>query len=293
MSQKDLAYEIITTRYPRPKNVKLDEYFSKFGTSKKSVDFLINELTRIINHPLSWEGYNVPESILNHTDLFQKESLKAIEVSEKEALYSPEKVSEFFLKNHLIFKYATRKWLVANAGLCFELFTISEEKVEKNFLSDLEKRGVKIGDQVLHIHIISNGEREDLMKLGFPVPFKHWDKSYYTQMLKLANQILQSNPKSLGLFCEDSWVFDPFIHGIASDGKPYVSFNFLADDNLVGERFFVAEPKPDNDYCKQFDFALRSPRRLDFYNSGEFTPKTYGIFYAKEKLKENIEKGLI
>lgn len=115
MTQDELAYEIITTRYPRPKNVKLDEYFAKFVTSKKSIDFLINELKNIIDHPLRWEGYVIPQSILSHTEIFQKESLKAIRQFKNEASYSHEKVSDFFLKNHLIFKYATRKWLVANA----------------------------------------------------------------------------------------------------------------------------------------------------------------------------------
>jgi len=290
MIRKDLAQEIITTRYPRPVNAKLDEYLDIYGINRKSIHFLLNELTSFLNNPLEWAGCQIPNYLKVHAKFFSDISKKLVKEFKEESTYSRQSVNEFFLQNHLTFKYAIQRWLIVNAGICFELFMINEEKVQKEFLRELIKRGVKPGDQVLHLHVISNGEREDLAGLGFPVPYKHWDKSYYIEALNLANQILQSNPESIGLFCEDSWVFDPAVHKMASDGKPYASFNFLEDDAMVGERFFVGDARPNNDYYKQYDFALRSPRRLKLHQSGEYSPKTYGIFYPKNLLKENMEK---
>lgn len=292
MPQKRLALEIITARYRRPINTKLDEYLNTYGTRTESIHFLLNELTKLLDNPLQWTGYFLPESFKENTEFFKDISKKIVKNFKGESVYSRESVNEFFLKNHNIFKYATKRWLIVNAGICFELFTISEEKVQKDFLKEILKRGVKSGDVVLHLHIISNDEREDLADLGFPVPFKHWDKSYYVEALHLANEILQSDPSSIGLFCEDSWVFDPAIHEITSDGKPYASFSFLKDNSMIGERFFVGDALPDNTYCKQYDFALRSPRRLKLHQMGEFNPKTYGVFYSKEKLKENIMQSV-
>ena len=288
MSQESLAQEIITTRYPRLINIKLDEYLSAYGTGLKSIHFLLNELTKKLDEPIDWAGYKIPNSLKNHVELFKSISKELIKEFQEKSEYDRKSVNEFFLKNHIIFKYAIQRWLIVNAGICFEIFTISEEKVQKDFLKELIKRGIKLGDIVLHLHVVSNGEREDLAALEFPVPFKHWDKSYYTEALRFANEILQSNPASIGLFCEDSWVFDPAIHKISSDGKPYASFSFLKDDILIGERFFVGDVRPDNDYYKQYDFALRSPRRLKLHQKGEYNPKTYGIFYFKDQLKENI-----
>lgn len=293
MSQKNLAEEIITTRYPRPINAKLDEYLDTYGDEPKSIHFLLDELTKKLDDPIEWTEYKIPDSLNNNVEFFKKISKELIKEFREKSIYNHKSVNEFFLKNHTIFKYAIQRWLIVNAGICFELFTISEEKVQKDFLKELLKRGVKLGDVVLHLHVISNGEREDLAALGFPVSYKHWDKSYYIEVLHFANEILQSNPASIGLFCEDSWVFDPAIHKVASDGKPYASFNFLNDDILVGERFFVGDVKPDNDYYKQYDFALRSPRRLKLHQNGEYSPKTYGIFYQKNQLKENLEKRLL
>jgi len=290
MSQDSLAYEIITTRYPRPVNTKLDEYLDNYGVGSKSVHFLLGKLTELLEVPIEWAGYDIPDSLKAHVKFFKNISKKLVKDFRKKQSYDRQSVNKFFLKNHIIFKYAIQRWLIVNAGICFELFTISEEKVQKDFLKELDKRAVRIGDVVLHLHIISNNEREDLIELGFDVPYKHFDKSYYIDALCQANKILQSNPESIGLFCEDSWVFDPAVHKIASDGKPYASFSFLKDDILVGERFFVGDVRPDNNYCKQYDFALRSPRRLKLHQKGEFNPKTYGIFYPKELLKKNVDR---
>jgi len=77
--------------------------------------------------------------------------------------------------------------------------------------------------------------KEYALKNEFTVPFANWDKSYYIEALIAIHNLLQSNKESIGLFCEDSWVFDPAGHEIASDGKPYASFSFLQDDRLTGE----------------------------------------------------------
>jgi hypothetical protein len=59
---------------------------------------------------------------------------------------------------------------------------------------------------------------------------------------------------------------------------------------LVGQRFLVGEAKADNDYSKQYEFALRSPRRMELHKKGEFTPKTYGIYYPKADLEKALQE---
>jgi len=288
LTQKQLARKIIEVRYPRADNKLLAEYFEMYGATRASVESLLDELLGALDRPWPWPGYELPAPLRANVEFFKVVSRRAVERFRASGMVSAREVSGFFLHNHMIFKYGIQRWLAANAGIAFELFTIETETVEANFLAGLRERGVKLGDQVIHLHVISNNERGDLEQLGFPVPYKHWDKQYYVEALALVDGLLQSNPRSIGLFCEHSWVFDPALHRVASDGKSLVSFDFLGDDELVGERFFVGLALPDNAYFKQYEFALRSPRRLKLHRQGEFTPKTYGIFYAKDRLREYL-----
>ena len=130
-----------------------------------------------------------------------------------------------------------------------------------------------MGDEVIHLHVISNKERLILREIGFDVSDLHWNKEYYIEALLMAAKILQDNPNIKGYFCEDSWVFDPFVYQTASDGEPYSAFDFLADDLIIGERFFVGDAKVDNKYYKQYEFALKSKRRKLLHEKGEFMPK--------------------
>ncbi|HSW97258.1 MAG TPA: hypothetical protein VLF89_05520 [Candidatus Saccharimonadales bacterium] len=288
IEKETLAYKIFMVRYPRKDNLFLEEYLEKFGSSKEDLLTLLKLLKDQLENPISWRNYTISDMLKANTNFFKKELFKRINNLIVQDDINPNTIRSFFLTNHEIIKYALQRWILVNAGIAIELFTISEEKVERNFLAALFKKRIKLGDEVIHLHVVSNSERKDLQAMSFNVPFAHWDKSYYTGALNSINNLLQSNVESIGLFCEDSWVFDPAIHEIASDGKPYASFSFLKDDRLTGERFFVGEAKSDNNYFKQYEFSLKSPRRKAFYNKGEFIPKTYGIFYPKEKLKNAL-----
>jgi hypothetical protein len=294
MEKEKLAYKIFTVRYPRNDNQFLEEYIEKFDSHKEGLLDVLLLLKDQLEDPISWRNYTISDTLKSNTNFFKKNLLKKINNFIASDTITPDNIRSFFLANHEVIKYALQRWILINAGIAIELFTISTDKVEKNFLAELFKRGINLGDEVIHLHVISNSERRRLQEMGFNVPFSHWDKRYYMEALVTIHTLLQSNSESIGLFCEDSWVFDPAIHEIASDGKPYASFSFLKDNRLTGERFFVGEAKPDNDYFKQYEFSLKSPRRKEFYKKGEYTPKTYGIFYLKEKLKNSlIELNLI
>ncbi|MFW5702450.1 MAG: hypothetical protein ACOCXP_00605 [Candidatus Dojkabacteria bacterium] len=289
MNQKELANQIFNVRYPRSENEHLEEYFAVYGYNSDAMKFLFEELSCLVKQDVSWTGYKLTSKLKENAIFFKELVAKRVTDFSKHTEYSKQEVRVFFLSNHEIIKYAIGRWLIVNAGIAIELFYLSEEKVEPNFLHQLIAKGLKIGDEVIHLHVISNNERQRLKQYRFDVPYDHWDESYYLEAVMTVNRLLQSNPESLGLFCEDSWVFDPKVHEVASDGRPYASFNFLANDLLVGERYFVGEAKPDNQYYRQYEFSLRSPRRLDLHKKGEFMPKTYGIYYPKEKLHKNLE----
>jgi len=290
MMKKDLAFTILNVRYPRSDNKHLEEYFNLYGVNRESIDYLIRQLNHLLQEVPHWNGYKLPNKLITNAEFFKQQ----VGIKIKEYLevndYSAKTMGDFLLQNHEIIKYAISRWLLVNAGIAIELFHLSEKQVESNFLRQLLEKGLKINDEVIHMHVISNKERIRLHDLGFNVPYEHWEKAYYLEALNIIDELLQSNSSSHGLFCEDSWVFDPKIHEMASDGKPYASFSFLADDKLVGERYFVGIAKPDNKYYKQYEFSLRSPRRLKLHQNGEFIPMTYGLYYPKDILHENLKQ---
>ena len=78
MSQKSLAQEIITTRYPRPINIKLDEYLDTYGVGLKSIHFLLNDLTKKLEKPIELTGYEIANPLKNHTEFFKDISKELI-----------------------------------------------------------------------------------------------------------------------------------------------------------------------------------------------------------------------
>jgi hypothetical protein len=288
MNKTQVARAIINARYPRSNFDQLDDYFRAYGATRQSVWFLLDELTELLNHPKSWGHYALDPTTVMIAERFREISLSLISDSRKHARFSSGDMQKFLFEHHFIFKYGIRRWLLLNPGIAVELFTIREDNLDVAFRMQLQAWDIAQGDVLVHLHVVSNLERKDLQALGFDVPYAHWDETYYLDALRRIDAMLQSNPASIGLMCEDSWVFDPDLHLVASDGKPLVTFSFMKDKAMAGERFFVGEAKPDNAYAKQFEFALRSPRRRWLHKSGEYTPKTYGMYYAKELLHANM-----
>lgn len=287
-TKEALLHLIVTARYSNNVEEYLEKYFSKFEDNNYKLVF--NALENILDNPIKWDDYNNTEMLLANRNFFVnlvKIRLNTLRLTKNLDRYT---VIKFFSDNNPYIKYATNRWAIANPGIALERFIISEDNVAEDFLNQLRKIGVDIGDKVIHLHVISNNERIELKKEKFDVSHNHWVKDYYIDALLKVAEILQSNQQVKGYFCEDSWVFDPFVHNTASDGKPYCSFTFLSDNLLVGNRYFVGDATPDGKYWKQFEFSTRSKRRKDFYHSGEYTPKTYGMFYPREELLKNVEK---
>lgn len=284
--QKNLAQAIFLARY-RDKLAPLwVEYRAKYGVTRASVDFLLDTVSELLCNPISWSEWGLPSSVLAQRDFFATHADRAIGEAREQLLLNETMVVNFLNTNHVLFKYALNRWLFVNPGIAFEQYTINLAKIAPAGQLILQKHGVNDGASVIHLHIISNQEREKWNQVGLSVPDLHWCESYYRDALAVAAHAV-SHSHILGLFCQDSWVFDPALFGLASDGKPFAAFSWLANEALVGERFFVAPIEPNGPYASQFEFAMRSPRRRDLYERGEFRPRTFGFFYAAKDLKVN------
>jgi len=163
----------------------------------------------------------IPQQLKNNSKFFRNVTNRNLNKPNLNKLTN-KKVFEFFDENHYFIKYGTQRWFLINAGFACEIFTI-QKNLGKNFIQWLKIRKVNIGDQVVHIHIISNKERQErLKKTNFNIPYKHLDKEYYFNALKNIADLIKENNQLKGLFCDVSWVFDPNLHKTASDGKPFV-----------------------------------------------------------------------
>ncbi|MBD3362713.1 hypothetical protein GF362_03270 [Candidatus Dojkabacteria bacterium] len=283
-----LIRQIVTARYGNKVEEYLKEYFKHYNIDDANEIFI--SLSNLFNNPIGWKGYKNIEFLFDNRTFFVKVLESKIKKLRNSSKLNKNSIIEFFSDNNPYIKYATNIWSIANPGIAFENFIISKEKVAPKFLKQLNKIGVTESSQVLHLHVISNNERYELTRFGYSVPHAHWVVEYYVDALIKASQVLNSNPDIKGYFCEDSWVFDPFVYNKASDGRPYCRFTFLKDNLLVGRRYFVGDALPNGKYWKQFEFSTRNKRRKHFYKTGEYKPKTFGIFYPRENLLNNLDK---
>ncbi len=270
MPKVDLAYECLTARYRDKMRLKLKEYFENYGPDGEAA---LHEVLRcLLANPLDWSGYNISDEVQKNTDRFV-EMVKRILNTQID-----------WVQNHTAIKYAIRRWLYINSAVAVERYTITMSKIAPAGQVLLRKYGVQDGDEVIHLHVISNQEREQWKMAGLSVPSLHWEESQYRVALRTIARLVQNNPRVAGLFCQDSWVFDPALHNVAADGRALAAFDFLRDDTLVGERFFAGNITADGPLASQFEFALRNPRRRQLFERGEYMPRSFGFFFPRELL---------
>lgn len=282
---------VLDARYPRSYNEAFDSLFRGHEDSFDVTNRLLGALCARMTDPYEWMGYEVPDDVVALAEANKSLAFERVQNFEVRADMGRTALQRFFLENHCTFKYAMRRWLLLNPGIAIEPLKITSDTLEPEVIDSAALVGVRENDNALHLHIVSNRERQELASTGFEVPHSHWDESYYINALHTVDKMLQSNPEAAGLFCEYSWAFAPDLHQTASDGRPYVSFSFLEDDALLGSRFYVGDALPDK-YAAQYNFALRNERRRLLYDAGEFKPTAWGFFYPAGRLHEYVSSSV-
>ena len=278
-----------------PESESILGFFDKVSLSgKEKAKLFLNSLLDIANDiklekiDLRFPDYKLPETILK--DNIKVRALvkkKARQLLTKEALDWKE-TKAFLIENHENIKRVQNHWFAANPGLLLEWVKITD--VYSKLLIDwLISLGLNLGDDTIHLHIISNNGRKKIKEMGFNVPYDHWDKSYYKNTLSKCVDIMEMNPKVKGLFCDASWVHNPHNFELAPDGKPFVSFDFLKEPKFVGETLDITDCISQRDYSTQLLFASRSPRRKQYIEEYVYKVRVVASFYSRERLIANKE----
>ncbi len=281
-----------STRYV-PESIKILNDFDKvdLDDTEKSKIFL-NSLLNVANDPKLEEAdprfpnYRLPKTLIN-----DNKKVRGIVVDTVTKLLASANISwyetkNFLIDNHENIKRVQNRWFAANPGLLLEWVKITND-YPKLLIDWLNKQGLSLGDDTIHLHVISNNGRQKIKQMGFDVPHDHWDESYYKNMLSRCVEIMELNPEVKGLYCDASWVHNPKNFEIAPDNKPFVSFDFLKDSELVGETIDITDCMSQRDYQTQFNFASRSPRRKQYVDEGVYDVRVVASFYSREKLIAN------
>jgi hypothetical protein len=260
--------------------------------SKVKSHIFLNSLLKVASDPKLEEAdprfpnYKLPKTLLSDNervrDIVVDRVIKLLEIEK----LSWNETKKFLIENHENIKRLQNRWFAANPGLLLEWVKITDD-YQKLLIDWLSKQGLSLGDDTIHLHVISNNGRKNIRQMGFDVPYDHWDESYYKNMLSKCVEIMEMHPQVKGLYCDASWVHNPRNFEIAPDGKPFVSFDFLKDTNLIGETIDITNCMSQGDYQTQFNFASRSPRRKQYIDEGVYEVRVVASFYSREKLIAN------
>jgi hypothetical protein len=196
------------------------------------------------------------------------------------------KTRKFLADKHENIKRVQNRWFAVNPGLLLEWVKITDS-YQKLLIDWLQHQGLNLGDDTIHLHVVSNNGRKKIGEMGFDVPHEHWHESYYRDMLVKCVEIMEANPDVKGLFCDSSWVHNPHNFDSAPDGQPFVSFDFLRDEKLIGETIDITDTMSQRDYQTQVNFALRSPRRKQYAEEGVYDVRVVASFYSRDQLITN------
>lgn len=280
----DYLTKLLTARYQAESAVTIDAYYEARGTSEAVIQELFMALRQTIAAPSANKDFNVPTELVSNNAQIREIILKQMDALRENGTPSAESFRNFFLTQHEFIKYAQEQFILANPGVILELFTVPNlpEEPLREWLQ--QTFNVNPGDTVIHRHVVSANGRARLQKAGFNVPHSHWDKSYVVDALQKSATLLEQNPDSKGIISMGSWIYDPMNYDTASDGRPYVSFDFLRDDSLTGYRFDLGAAKDHEIYQDQLQFALRNPRRRVLFAAGEFNPHVVATFYPRDEV---------
>lgn len=287
MNKKQLANSSISARFDIDVSKALEQYFEKYDNIE-SAYYLIDQFLRKIYN--SSVNIYLPDKVVSNY-VFIKEVILSRVSKLKDQITKDHYVKElrdFFMINHEFIKIAEMQWFLINAGVLIEFLVLSEN-LDLSLRKWLANYSIYPEDWVICRHTMSEKGRKRLKEIGFSVPFDHWDKEYVIDALVAISEILKKVKDIKGVFTEDSWLYDPGIHNIASDGKPYVAFTFFNDVKLKGHVFYRGIATKNNAFKKHYLFATRNARRKMLADNREFVPKVYSAIYPRDELLRNVK----
>lgn len=288
---EDYIHRWWSARYVAESRIILDEVDAMPENTIKKAQLFLNSILEVGTNPQlttvdpRFPAYSMPQSLLDDNQKIRKQIMDATSrLLQQESDWAV--VKDFLLTNHEDMKRLQNRWFAANPGLLLEWVRISDT-YSKPLISWLGGQGVQVGDDVIHVHIISNQGRTELKEKGFPVAHDHWDEFYYRDMLQTCVGMLRKNTNVKGVFCDSSWVYSPTNFDIAPDGKQFVAFGFLYDARLVGETLDVTAYISPTEYEMQVRFATMSPRRKQYRDEGVYEVRVMASFYSRGALISN------
>ena len=291
LSKQVTIEDVLNARYPPDAKLALSKYI-ELHSSSEAIEELIIHLNdpRLKQGSILYPGYSIPLNILTNNTFIRKAILsKAESLSLNKKLGEEnliDSVEDLFVKWHEWVKFSQNQWFFASPAMTLEIFTIPET-LPRNYADWLKQNyEVKVGDEVIHRHVMSNSGRQRLINAGFPLETVEYKSADYAKGLLLAYEISMSVFKNKGIFGDGSWIYNPELY--LEFEKPLVKFSWLRDDKLAWDRFYIRNAVPGD---IQFTFATsESTTRTQLAKDGQFIPAIYGTFYSKEKLKINIPK---
>lgn len=280
------------TRYVPESITILDAFDSLDLTHREKSELFLNSILEVTENPQldtvdpRFADYSLPKVVLDDNKKVREIVEEGVENVLKKENLTWKITKEFLVDNHENIKRVQNRWFAANPGLLLEWVKITDN-YQKLLIDWLQAKGLSLGDDTIHLHVISNNGRQKIKEMGFDVPYDHWHESYYRDMLSKCVEIMEANPSVKGLFCDSSWVHNPHNFEMAPDGKPFVSFDFLGDKKLIGETVDITDCMSQKDYQTQVNFATRSPRRKQYMEQGVYDVRVVASFYSRANLIAN------
>lgn len=291
LNEKGLLIQLDSLRFAFDVEALLLSHKHNFESGALQIGVFLHELIEQLKNKqldersLAFPDYHITSEVLSNNKkvrIFIREQLEELSVKDKKHSISFDELVTFIVANHEYVMWAKNAWLLVNPGITLEPTRVTNDMavairawLKNNF-------HVQEHDEVLLMHVISENGKERLKKINFPIPFPHWDKHYLLHALATTVQMIEKT-NAKGLY-SNSWMFNPDNFKIASDGRPYAAFTFLADDMLVGYRLNVTNAITPEDFNVQKAFAMRNERRRRFVEAKEFAVAVYATFYPTNLL---------
>lgn len=291
MVSEHLLSEVLTrARYSSDRELA----FKKLGPLERDgLRLLLETLVSHLLDPRLREGciefpnFYIPEDVLHNNArvrCFMEASVLALQQRVIQGAATVDDVKTYLHEYHQNIMWALNQWLLINPGQIREISKV-DAKIPPLIRKWLQERfGVKEGATVLYRRVISHDGQNRLKDMGFTVPYDGLHEKYFREAMWVSATMAERTEDCAGVISEGSWLYNPDNYRMAPDGKPFTKFGFLESDELVGERHYVADVTPDNEYFYQYRFATRDHRRASYAQNGVFKPKVYATFYPREQL---------
>lgn len=279
--------DVLIAPYRTDRNKALELYLKD---NSDNVEFAIQRLFEEILYKLEDRGINntvlnypsilIPETVLKFNKQIKDFLIKDVKDLLNDKDFTESTARKFIDENHRHIKWSLNEWILLNAGCCIEICHLS--KVCSNIVKEqLKSNNIASESLFIHNHVVRPLESEYIISRGVKLGEVGFKKEYFIESRTISAAIIKASNVIEAVVSEGSWIYDPQIYK-PWNGKPLVRFDFLADERLVGHRFYV---KTLLEGDTQLKFALENSKtRQALYKEGKYIPESWGVIYSKKEL---------